>query len=131
MRRTDFKIWIFALLVGVILTISFQEPLKIISTFTAWCLVWGIWQVFSNRFVASDQSASKMSTDQAAGYLRLTIRRMLLTLVSALVLFLCVREFLGTVFWLSVAAYYQVGIALAVRDAWRSLKPLLASTNQV
>src|SRR6516165_10625101 len=103
MKRGDFIIWVDALLVGVLLTMSFQEPLQLISTVTAWCLVCGVWQFSKLSFVARGFRASKMSTDQATQYLVLTVRRMLLTLVLTLVVFLCAREFWGLVYWLSVA----------------------------
>jgi hypothetical protein len=130
MKRADLIWWGVALLVGILLTVCFQEPLQIASTFAAWCLVCGIWQVFGHRFVASDQSVSKMSTDQATQYLRLTVRRILLTIALALVIFLLAREYWGLVYWLSIAGYYQIGIALTIREAWRSDSTLHASTNQ-
>lgn len=131
MKRTEWIVWLFALAIGIILMISFQEPVQIVSTFVAWCLICGIWQSFSKvSFVARDSRVSKMSTDQASRYLRLTVRRMLAILLSALVLFLCAREFLGLAYWLSIVGYYQVGIALTIRDVWRTISIMDSAANQ-
>lgn len=123
---TDLFIWLAGLLVGIALTSCCAETAQIISTIAAWALVCGIWQFSKLRFVARSSSVSKMSTDQAARYLRLTVRRILLTLALALVVFLPLRSEWGVVYWLSIASYYQIGIALAIRDASRFGSPFSA-----
>ncbi len=112
-------IWPVALILGLLLTYTFSDVVHLWSIAVAWLVVCGIWQISSLRFVARASLRSKMSNAWITQYLRLSVRRLLMTLVVSLVIFLSRRNEWGLPYWLSVAAYYQVGLFLTVREFWQ------------
>src|SRR5438552_2195719 len=90
--------WCVALCIGIALTYILADESQILSTVAAWTLVYGIWQCCGmvwrpcHNAVAGEADVSKMSTAWASQYLRLVVRRLLLTLALSLVLFLPLRS---------------------------------------
>jgi hypothetical protein len=123
-------VWLLALLVGLIPTYVLTDEHEIWGLVTAWALVVGIWQITRLYFVAGARRVAKMSTARTTQHLHLMVRRMLLTLVGAGVIYLMVRPRWGMAYWLGIAGFYQVGLGLMIRDLVRDQPLQTVSTTE-
>jgi hypothetical protein len=112
-------VWLLALSLGILLTILLGERASPQETLAAWGLVFGIWQISLWRFIASRAAISKMSTAWTSHILLLSVRRVLLTLAASVLLYFATGAGWGLTYWLSIVIYYQVGVALSVREVYR------------
>lgn len=112
-------LWPLALLTGLVPTYFLTDEHEVWGLVMAWVIVAGIWQITRLYFVAGRRRVAKMSTARTTQHLTLMVRRMVLTLVSAGVIYLTVRPRWGVTYWLGIAGFYQVGLGLMIRDVFR------------
>ncbi len=112
-------VWPLALLVGFVPTYFLADEHEVLGLVTAWAIVAGIWQITRLYFIAGLRRVHKMSSARTTQHLLLMVRRMLLTLAVAGVVFVMVRPRWGMTYWLGIAGFYQVGLGLLIYDVVR------------
>lgn len=111
-----FLVWLFTIGVGVTLSGCLGSVNDALSSLAAGLIVLITFQITRFFKVASGHSVSKMCTAWLSQQLRLMAWRMLLTLVLAALAFRLTYPDWGVAFWLSLAACYQAGLLLHVRE---------------
>lgn len=109
-------VWLVTIGVGVTLSGCLGSVNDAFSSLAAGLIVLITFQITRFFKVASGQNVSKMGTAWLSQQLRLMAWRMLLTLVLAALAFRLTYPAWGVAFWLSLAACYQAGLLLHVRE---------------
>lgn len=112
-------LWPLALLIGFIPAYFLVDEYEIWGLVTAWAIVAGIWQITRLYFIAELRRVPKMSSARMTQHLLLMVRRMVLTLGIAGVVYLMVRPHWGMTYWIGIAGFYQVGLGLLIYDIVR------------
>lgn len=112
-------VWILAVACGATLCGTLGSLADLLSSFVAAGVVVLTFLITARIKVASRLNVSKMGTAWLTQELRQMVWRMLLTLVLAALVFRLMYPVWGIAFWLSVAAYYQVGLLLHLREIRR------------
>jgi hypothetical protein len=109
-------VWLIALSSGFFITYAVSTWSDACSTLAAGGIV--IISFLISRFfkVAGRHPVSKMGTAWLTQELRQMAWRVAMTLILAGLAFKLAWPLWGVAFWLSVAIYYQVGLALHLRD---------------
>ena len=122
-------VWMIAASIGFVITYALTDWVNAISTLAGVGIVFVTFQITQLFKVAGRGHVSKMGTDWLTQELRRMVWRVLLTLVLAGITFKLTWPEWGMAFWLSVAAYYQVGLALHLREIRQRIPSVENTTN--